>query len=660
MSAKPRTTSEADRSRLLELPDEILARIFTHLDRQSLSKCYRINKYLNTLLSENSTISLHYTLMCNNLLLNSDALRPSIKYPNYAPSSSAQLLSTLRERLTRLRNFTPKSETDFSLVEPEGRLYEYLEGHLVRSTAGERALSGNIAFYDLNKLDDWEDVEEVEVEEMVQTSPSTSRREGREQPITAEASEDSTPLLMDDPEKELGENIRRLKDFGFDVAEFAIDPGQDLLVLVEVKVAGWRNNRSRSWTMHLHLMSLSTFEPHPLARQSVLDWPWTLGRQSVNLAFQICDDGLYVLSMNQSNETSGTLCGWQWTTGWRAISLRSAGTVSFESFVLLTPTSFAVPVVMTHLDMTSGALGELNNPIDLSFTHHIQLYAFPPFSSTDVPAANSSEPMPPPRTPTHIKTIDLPDFYYDLVAGIGPPRLDIRTDPPPRTTFPTFQDGHIQPFVPDPKTGLIIMNVTCQNAGEFSEIDVHFVICMLKETLTKHLPPPTSPLLTKEFARPSTVVRWESIQDDVRIFGPDIERPAWVCNVFHNRYVQIIRTAQDRLFMRLYDFDPLRVLKEIRKRGAAFPHEDQDQDGWSPSGLRSIEDDGVFLEVREGYLDGEVTYGLHDVDALTFGSKLPFLYVDRPLRGEIAIMDGERIVTMVSIACLLRVSPSTD
>ena len=270
--------------------------------------------------------------MCNNLVLNPHAIRVSSDNPTYIPPSSVQLLSTLRERLTRFQNFTPKSETEFYLAEQEGRLYEYLEGHLMRSVGSEHTYSSRIAFYDLNKLDDWEDVDDDTAHE-VEASASTSAG-------GAERTDGPQSEAQVDVEKDLGESIRRFKNFGFHVNEFAIDPGQDLLVLVEMRcvrlyavhfgdadmLSSYRSagagRRPGQWSMHLHLLSLSTYEPHPRARNPCLDWPFPFQSSSVQLAFQICDDGLFVMSMNQRREQSAQLTGWQWTTGWRAIVSR--------------------------------------------------------------------------------------------------------------------------------------------------------------------------------------------------------------------------------------------------------------------------------------------------------------------------------------------------
>lgn len=67
--------------------------------------------------------------------------------------------------------------------------------------------------------------------------------------------------------------------------------------------------------MHFHLLSLSTCQPHPEARTPVLAWPSTLGRKKIQLAFQICDDGLFVLNRSVPGGPHDQLVGWQWTTG---------------------------------------------------------------------------------------------------------------------------------------------------------------------------------------------------------------------------------------------------------------------------------------------------------------------------------------------------------
>lgn len=193
--------------------------------------------------------------------------------------------------------------------------------------------------------------------------------------------------------------------------------------------------------------------------------------------------------------------------------------MSFESFVLISSSSFVIPTIITHLDPFSETQDELENASDLSWTHHLHLYAFPPFSSVPVPE-NSSDPMPPPHTATHVATIDLPRFHIDIAAHIPPPRLSIRTDPPPRHTFPSHPAGGVTQFTPTPESGLAVVEFRCQSP---EDPDAHYVMLLSKSTLAQYLPAPTSPLLQQQFPRPAPVVPWSTLAPYVRLFGPDMQ-----------------------------------------------------------------------------------------------------------------------------------------
>jgi hypothetical protein len=200
-------------------------------------------------------------------------------------------------------------------------------------------------------------------------------------------------------------------------------------------------------------------------------------------------------------------------------TLRAFPTMSFESFVLLTPWSFVVPSVLAHLDPQSFLHERLDDPSDLTWTHHLHLYAFPPFSSTE--PADRSDPHPPPHTATHVATIDLLPFHVDPMHDMPPPRLNIRTDPPPRHSFPTHPKDSPMQFHPDPESGLCVMEILCQMPGGR---DPHYVMCFPKSALTQYLPAPTSPLLRQAFPRPAPVVPWSTLAPNVRLFGPDLEQ----------------------------------------------------------------------------------------------------------------------------------------
>lgn len=72
--------------------------------------------------------------------------------------------------------------------------------------------------------------------------------------------------------------------------------------------------------MFIHLLSLSTFEPHPLAQDPMLQFPVALPDRNIHLDFQILDDMIHVMSKAMEEEHSNEripdhIIGWQWTTG---------------------------------------------------------------------------------------------------------------------------------------------------------------------------------------------------------------------------------------------------------------------------------------------------------------------------------------------------------
>jgi len=138
------------------------------------------------------------------------------------------MLATVRERLTRFRNFVSKSTNEIEFRENEGNLYEYLEGLLIRGVnpvvVGNRLVSKELAVYDLRKLAEWEDDPDAPVDENVEPEEDV---------------EETT-------ESEAGQDIRTAKRFNFEISEFAVDPGQDLLVIVEVWFVGQHVDGIRS------------------------------------------------------------------------------------------------------------------------------------------------------------------------------------------------------------------------------------------------------------------------------------------------------------------------------------------------------------------------------------------------------------------------------
>lgn len=186
--------------------------------------CGKINELLET----NTELKLHHTLLCNSLSLNPHAMQVTDNV-NLAPPAPGKLLDDLRERVTRFHNFTPKAQHEVRFQEPEGRLYEYLEGILLRGITpttvdrrGRTPLPRDVAVYDLRSLGEWEDV----------SSSATRIPPAAAAGDRGSGTSDAEAESPDDPEEQ---GIRTIRKFDFPVAEFAVDPGQDLLVVVRVE-----------------------------------------------------------------------------------------------------------------------------------------------------------------------------------------------------------------------------------------------------------------------------------------------------------------------------------------------------------------------------------------------------------------------------------------
>ncbi|KAL7425252.1 hypothetical protein Q5752_000940 [Cryptotrichosporon argae] len=649
--------------RLLDMPEEVLVRVFSELDSEDFARCFRLCRALHDLLASSSLLNLQQTLALNHLLLNPRALLPPAD-PALAPPSSAALLSALRERLTRARNLAPRAARVVRFSEPDGRLYEYLEGVLLRGVEEPSGAVHELAVYDLRQADEWEDVDDDDDDEEQSRARTTGTRV--EQPAAGAAPGAGTERAGSDGRAALNvgssnegpvveqvdgtqlsvereKAVKRTHRFDYAICEFAVDPGQDLLVLAET-----RQTTRRTFKLHFHLLALSTFEPHPLAAQPVLDFPDHVSRRRPSLGFQICDDGFYVLYHNAGANVRDRVHGWQWTTGRHAVVAQGFGTWSFESMVLLTPSSFIIPAVQAHLDPASVVADELDNAIDLSFTHHLLLYAFPPLA-----AAGAGAPSAPPHTATHVATIDLPSFRVDLGADIPPPRIGVRTDPPPRRTFPAHPRTGPAPFVPAPESGILVLPFYCQNGH--TGADPHYIMVTLKHTLARLLPSPDSPLLRLAFPRPAPVVPWAQFAPDVRLFGPNLESSGWVCFVYHHHWVNIRVTRDGDAFMQLYDFDPLRVRKERHDRRVRAARADDTWDGPETlNGVRLVTDPHTVPASAGATGTAPGPGPVPDPDALdtllahdtTTGARLPYLLVERRTDADVALIDGERIVAV--------------
>jgi hypothetical protein len=148
---------------------------------------------------------------------------------------------------------------------------------------------------------------------------------------------------------------------------------------------------------------------------------------------------------------------------------------------------------------------------------------------------------------------------------------------------------------------------------------------------------------------------------------------AWVCYVYQDRYVTTRHDIQDhRTHLRLYDFNPLRVRKEITDRRNALPssnkpttrsHDTTTSTSPPPPKRRSLlsrfrsdsstrpsnpiegSRDGIVLITEETVISlGNRSPLINEVRT---GGKFPYMFVERVSNEtDVALIDAERIVAI--------------
>jgi hypothetical protein len=140
--------------------------------------------------------------------------------------------------------------------------------------------------------------------------------------------------------------------------------------------------------------------------------------------------------------------------------------------------------------------------------------------------------------------------------------------------------------------------------------------------------------------------------------------PAWVCYVYQNRYVTF-RNCSDTRYLQLYDFDPLRVRKELSDRknsqspvtSVALPRGAPGAPRGSRSFLERLREPAPStpLKEHEGKGADGVQLVMSDVvhknrrvfvKTVTTGGALPYLLAERLCTADTVLLDGERIVTL--------------
>lgn len=98
--------------------------------------------------------------------------------------------------------------------------------------------------------------------------------------------------------------------------------------------------------------------------------------------------------------------------------------------------------------------------------------------------------------------------------------------------------------------------------------------------------------------------------------------------------------------LRLYDFDPLRVRKEISDRRNAIPKRAIIGSS-QPPGQSLYEDEGEDVDGINLVRSETVLPNRHPLlEEMRTGRELPYMYVERPSEIEVVLIDGERVIAI--------------
>ncbi|TFY78781.1 hypothetical protein EWM64_g5232 [Hericium alpestre] len=249
----------------LHLPVELVCYILSFLDMHDLLTCMVTCKFLRGLVLDTPRLQYTIDLAEHQMVL----LSPS---PQTSIAAQRRLLNEREQRWSTL-SWRHKVTTP---VPAAGSIYEFVGGVYGNGhgQGDDRRVSGKITFYQF--------------------------------PTAA-------------GEKALVEGGRvpswTLTEYDINIIDFSMDPSQDLLVLV--------SSTSES-DYQVHLRTLSTNEPHPLAPSPVLECKRAMGPEApdswTSFRIQILDDYLALLIKDVFHTSAAFIAIWNWRIGAKAQS----------------------------------------------------------------------------------------------------------------------------------------------------------------------------------------------------------------------------------------------------------------------------------------------------------------------------------------------------
>ncbi|KAJ9123078.1 hypothetical protein QFC22_001268 [Naganishia vaughanmartiniae] len=497
-----------------------------------------INRTFNTIITTDTSLVLAMALDASNLLV-----PPSV----LATTPAATILATLRERLTRFRNIAPASTFLVELEADEGRLYEYLEGVLLRGSGipGRRPgsstrtpLPSAITVYDLTVEKEWETIDvhtgadseshagewedddgEGDTTGDTATTPSKKRRRIASAHPASHADEDSDEEIViadgDDVESYTKHKwfpdtdefpARSTKTRGapqdISIKDIAMDPGNDLFLVARTERVpsppGPLNEegeptRSAPWEkLHIHCLSLATFAPHPWACNVVSGVQGGGTTTLEDVLGTMKNVGSLVIQQRYATSAVANrevIC---------MAHQKPNGGASENSFGNARIVCWDWHTGQKIFENTSQLLGQSLQTIEDFLILSSKIFAISVFSATRVPEEEGEGFDH--ATQLVIYGLAHNDRHsagdkrrssheatellrFELPAFNVIPGITMRADPPPRPTFPK-----VKPLMmyPKPETGLLLFTFDCGFLRDFRP--AYYTLFILKETLLRLIP----------------------------------------------------------------------------------------------------------------------------------------------------------------------------
>lgn len=499
---------------------------------------------------------------------------------------------------------------------------------------------------------------------------------------------------VDDPDLEdpiVPTKAHRVK---FPIADLTMDPSQDLIVVSEYEPEAVDDDLAPP-AHRFHLLSMSTFEPHPLAKLPMLDFPpasvptiWPRQLLQVmgdTFVSHISREGVSIMGILQdahailANDSEEEMVAWNWKTGEVMGRIHLGRTLNACTFCMLTPTTVAVAMPATV--RSSTRLGNFHT--EVVDEPSITIYSFAQPTTTDVkqPLMRDEEDETTPRA-VAVARLRIPE----IAPGASLENFHMRPDPsaiPPPADAPTLGRG--KPFTLDPARGVVVIEMTIGSDDTDEPIHLqnahteNFELFILRETLV-NLAEEGEARRRRDWAKfgpgaepDARVYEWDQWGEEHARLLPAVQtlRRQWVCSCSGYRFVSLVPASSDfggvpvpapeqtaeelqddengpfpiePLHLVVNDFNPYVV---ARTRAEA---RERDADMWT-------QETAVPKDLDEGqadFGDHKYTVALHD-DATTLKAgdawaedvttRLPFRTVRRAINGDPggAMVDDQRI-----------------